>query len=168
VSGRNVEIKARARNFERQRCLALDLTNLPAEHLIQEDTFFNVPTGRLKLRNIVGRAAELIHYDRSDSLGPKESRYNVCRLDNPEQLKKVLANALGVRGVIRKKRTVSFVGQTRIHLDQVEGLGEFIELEVILDGGQDIPYGAAVAEGLMSQLEIEKRDLIAAAYVDLL
>ncbi len=166
--GHNVEVKARARNFERQMLLALGLTGLPAEHLVQEDTFFNVSSGRLKLRNIADRFAELIHYDRADSLEPKESRYTVCRVDNPEELKDVFLKTLGIRGVVRKKRTVVFVGQTRIHLDEVEGLGEFIELEVVLEFDQDIQYGRAVAEILMSKLEIEKRDLVGAAYVELL
>ena len=166
--GRNVEIKARARNFERQCRTALELAKVPPEHLIQEDTFFHVPDGRLKLREINGHSAELIYYDRTDSPGPKESRYTVYPADNPEELKEVLAKALGIRAVVRKNRTVSLVGQTRVHLDQVEGLGQFIELEVVLEAEQDIEYGSAVAEGLMSRLGIEKRDLVAAAYVDLL
>ena len=168
MSGRNVEIKARARNFERKSGLALELASRPAEHLVQRDTFFNVPAGRLKLRHIDGRAAELIHYDRRDGAGPKESRYTICPVDDPAQLEKVLANALGVRGMVRKKRIVALVGQTRIHLDRVEGLGEFIELEVVLDTGQDLQYGTGIAETLMSQLEIEKTDLVEAAYLDLL
>ena len=168
MSDRNVEIKARARNFDRQSRLALKLATVPPERLIQEDTFFNVPAGRLKLRHIQGHPAELIHYSRTDSPGPKESRYTIYRLENPEDLKRVLTSALGVRGVVRKNRMVSLVGQTRIHLDQVEGLGEFIELEVVLDTGEDIECGTVIAETLMSQLEIEKRDLVAAAYVDLL
>jgi len=166
--GRNVEIKARARNFERQCRMALELAQVPPEHLIQEDTFFHVPDGRLKLREINDYSAELIYYERTDSPGPKESRYTVYPADNPEELKQVLAKALGIRAVVRKNRTVSLVGQTRVHLDQVDGLGQFIELEVVLEAGQDIEYGSAVAEGLMSRLGIEKRDLVAAAYVDLL
>src|SRR3989442_11609321 len=86
----------------------------------------------------------------------------------PVALKAVLTKALGIRAVVRKKRTVYFCEQTRIHLDQVEGLGAFIELEVVLDTGQDIQYGTAVAQGLMSKLEIEKDDLVASAYVDLI
>jgi len=73
-----------------------------------------------------------------------------------------------MRAVVRKRRNVYFFGQTRIHLDQVDGLGAFIEIEVVLDPGQDIQYGTAVAEDLMSKLGIEKEDLVAGAYVDLL
>ena len=165
--GRNIEIKARARDFERQTELAKALATETPTHLAQEDTFFNVPRGRLKLRKLGDGSAELIQYDREDSAEPKESRYNFLRTRDPRSLKEVLAGALGVRAVLRKKRTVYFFGQTRIHLDQVEGLGAFIELEVVLDPGQDIQYGTSVAEDLMSKLEIRKEDLVAGAYIDL-
>jgi adenylate cyclase class IV len=166
--GRNVEIKAHARNFERQRLLADGLATAPAEHLIQEDTFFNAGLGRLKLRQTAGRSAELIHYDRPDAPWPRESLYTFYCTDLPDPLKEVLTKALGVRAVVRKRRTLYLIGQTRVHLDQVEGLGEFIELEVILDSGQDIQYGTVVAEDLMLKLGITKQDLVANAYVDLL
>lgn len=166
--GRNVEIKAWARDFERQRLRAEALASGSAEHLVQDDTFFNVPAGRLKLRELGDGSAELIQYDRDDSPGPKESRYVVFRTTDPGGLKEVLTRALGIRAVVRKRRTVYFFGKTRIHLDQVEGLGSFIELEAVLDAGQDIQYGNAVAAELMLKLEIEKEDLVAGAYVDLI
>ncbi len=166
--GRNVEIKAWARDFERQRLRAEALASGSAEHLVQDDTFFNVPAGRLKLRELGDGSAELIQYDRDDSPGPKESRYVVFRTTDPRGLKEVLTRALGIRAVVRKRRTVYFFGKTRIHLDQVEGLGSFIELEAVLDAGQDIQYGNAVAAEMMLKLEIEKEDLVAGAYVDLI
>lgn len=83
-------------------------------------------------------------------------------------LKETLAKSLGIHAVVRKKRSAHFYGQTRIHFDQVEGLGNFIELEVVLQPEQDIAHGAAIAEELMSRLNIEKEDLIPVAYVDLL
>jgi adenylate cyclase class IV len=166
--GRNVEIKARATNFEKQRLAAEGLATAPGESLVQEDTFFDVTRGRLKLRQIAGRPSELIHYDRTDSPGPKESVYCFYHTDRPDPLKEVLNRALGVRAVVRKKRTVYLIGQTRVHLDQVDGLGEFIELEVVLEPGQDIQWGTAVAEELMLKLGIKKQDLVANAYADLL
>jgi predicted adenylyl cyclase CyaB len=166
--GRNVEIKARATDFEGQRLAAERLATAPGETLIQEDTFFNAAHGRLKLRQITGRASELIHYNRSDLSGPKESVYSFYHTDRPDPLNEVLTCALGVRTVVRKKRTVYLIGQTRVHLDQVDGLGEFIELEVVLDPGQDVQSGTAVAEELMLKLGIRKQDLVANAYADLL
>jgi predicted adenylyl cyclase CyaB len=163
----NVEIKARARDFEKQRMRAQALSSAPPEYLVQEDTFFNVPAGRLKLRKLADGTAELIQYDREDSRGPRESRYIVLRTADPESLKQVLAKGLGIRAVVRKKRTVYFFDKTRIHLDEVEGLGSFIELEVVLGPDDGIPTGSAVAEDLMLKLGIEKEDLVAGAYVDL-
>lgn len=166
--GRNIEIKARARNFERQRRIAEEIGNGPARHLIQEDTFFNVPAGRLKLRALEDGSGELIQYYRVDSTGPAESRYRLYPTGDPESLKDVLAAALGTRAVVRKQRTVHLVGPTRIHLDRVEGLGDFVELEVVLEPDQGPEEGVRTAEGLMSKLQIEEPDLIRAAYVDLL
>ena len=119
--GRNVEIKARSRDFQKQRLQAEALSTEPAQHLIQEDTFFNISAGRLKLRIFENGSGELIQYDRDDSPGPKESRYVFFRTKEPEALKTVLTKALGIRAVVRKKRTVYFCQQTRIHLDQVDG-----------------------------------------------
>jgi len=166
--GHNVEIKARARDFARQRLRAEALTSASAEHLVQKDTFFDVPAGRLKLRELGDGSAELIQYDRDDWFGPKESRYAVFRTTDPRGLKEVLAKALGIRAVVQKRRTVYFFGTTRIHLDEVEGLGSFIEIEVVLGPGQDTQDGSVIAEDLMLKLEIDKDDLVAGAYVDLL
>ena len=166
--GHNVEIKARARDFEAQRQRAEALASGSAGHLVQEDTFFNVPAGRLKLRKLGDGSAELIQYDRDDSPGPKKSRYLLFRTTDPARLKEVLAKALGIQAVVRKRRTVYFFGKTRIHLDEVEGLGSFIELEVVLGPGQDTRHGSALAEDLMSKLEIGKEDLVEGAYVDLI
>ena len=84
------------------------------------------------------------------------------------RLGQALSAALGVQGLVRKTRTVYFVGHTRIHLDDVDGLGEFIELEVVLGPNESPEAGAAVAERLMNELEIEPGDLIECSYVDLL
>ena len=70
--------------------------------------------------------------------------------------------------MVRKKRTVYLAGRTRIHFDEVEGLGKFIELEVVLRDGEDAASGSAIAEDLMTKLGINKSDLIEQAYVDLL
>ncbi len=164
---RNVEIKARARDFANQVLLAEGLENRGVEHLVQEDTFFNVPSGRLKLRVFEDGSGELIQYERVDSAGPAESRYLRYSTDDPGTLKETLTNALGVRGVVRKKRTVYLAGKTRIHMDQVEGLGSFIELEVVLHPDENPADGAVVADALMSNLRIEKSDLVETAYIDL-
>uniref|UniRef100_A0A8C3FEW7 CYTH domain-containing protein n=1 Tax=Chrysemys picta bellii TaxID=8478 RepID=A0A8C3FEW7_CHRPI len=73
---------------------------------------------------------QLIFYERPDSEGPKLSHYSISPTADPAGLKAVLSQALGVQGVVKKERRLYVVGQTRVHLDRVEGLGDFLELEV--------------------------------------
>jgi predicted adenylyl cyclase CyaB len=110
----------------------------------------------------------LIFYQRPDDPNPKTSEYFVAESSQPGRLRDVLARAYGVRGVVRKRRLLYRVGPTRIHLDEVEGLGSFVELEVALDGGLDETRGRAIASDLMSKLGIDHQNLVAAAYIDLL
>jgi len=79
-----------------------------------------------------------------------------------------LSAALGVVGVVRKRRTLYLIGPTRVHLDEVEGLGDFVELEVVLQPDQDVSDGVATAEDLMQKLGIRPTQLIEKAYIDLL
>lgn len=165
---RNIEIKARSIDPESQERMAARLATGPALLVEQEDTFFHVPRGRLKLRDFGDGTGELIEYDRPDSLGPKQSTYLRSPTNNPHSLKSVLAAALGVRAVVKKRRMVFLAEQSRIHLDEVEGLGRFIELEVVLRPEQDDEEGRLIAERLMSELGIEPSALIGGAYVDLM
>ena len=164
----NVEIKARVRNPARLKSLAEALALTPSQIILQEDIFFEVPRGRLKLRIFAPNSAELIYYEREDGPGPKESRYSLSQTSEPEALKTVLQKSLGVRGIVRKQRTLYLVGQTRIHLDEVEGLGSFVELEVVLQAHQSHADGDQIARGLMLKLEIQDSDLVEQAYIDLL
>jgi len=164
----NIEIKARAGDFEKQARIAAGLAAHPPEHMIQVDTFFHVPRGRLKLREFGDGTGELIHYDRPDSSGPKQSTYVRSGTGEPGSLKRALESALGVRAIVKKRRTLFLAGQTRVHLDEVEGLGRFIELEVMLRPEQTTLEGEAVARELMSKLGIQQSDLLPGAYVDLI
>ena len=115
-----MEIKARVRGPGLLRERAEQLSGSPGELLVQEDTFFNVPNGRLKLRVEGAENGQLIFYEREDLAGPKSSHYLIARTPSPDTLRSVLAAALGVRGTVRKRRTLFLVDQTRIHLDDVE------------------------------------------------
>ncbi|MCI0614580.1 class IV adenylate cyclase, partial [bacterium] len=126
----NIEIKARVRDFDEIRQHAEKLSDLPLQIISQEDTFFNTERGRLKLRILAPDHAQLIYYLRSDQEGPKRSDYHIFETPDPENLKHVLSLAYGIRGVVKKTRYLYIVGQTRVHLDDVEGLGQFMELEV--------------------------------------
>jgi predicted adenylyl cyclase CyaB len=164
----NIEIKARARKFEEIRARAQKLSNTPVQIISQEDIFFNVAKGRLKLRILAPDQAQLIYYTRPDQQGPKRSDYHITRSPDPENLRRVLELAYGIRGVVRKTRYLYLAGQTRIHLDDVESLGQFMELEVVLEEGQSDSEGQKIAEDLMSALGVERGDLIDGAYMDLL
>lgn len=165
---RNVEIKARVRDLKSVRERAEALSDSPLVVLEQVDTFFNVPDGRLKLRVFPDGKGELIAYRRPDAVGPKTSEYFVYRTPHPEGLADLLTRALGVRGVVRKRRLLYLAGPTRIHLDEVEGLGAFLELEVVLAEGQPEDEGEAIARRLLAELGVRDEDRVAAAYIDLL
>jgi predicted adenylyl cyclase CyaB len=166
---RNVEIKARVDSLASIRDSVRNLADKGPLILEQTDTFFVCPHGRLKLRQLVGSAeAELIYYERQDRKGPKESHYVVHRSPDGEGLKRLLSQSLGVRGVVCKRRELFLVGQTRVHLDDVEGLGAFVELEVVLRPDQTPSDGTLVATGLMERLGLLSGQLVDRAYLDLL
>ena len=164
----NIEIKARVRNFDEIRRRAEDLSDSPVEVIPQEDTFFNTPHGRLKLRLLAENRAQLIYYTRPDQEGPKRSDYHISHSSDPANLKRILELAYGIRGVVRKTRYLYLVGQTRVHLDDVEGLGQFMELEVVMQEKQSDAEGQAIAEALMASLGVDMTDLLEGAYMDLL
>jgi predicted adenylyl cyclase CyaB len=164
----NIEIKARVHDFILLREKAESLSDVPVELIHQEDTFFHTPQGRLKLRQLGPDQGQLIYYERQDAAGPKRSDYFITLTAEPVTLKQVLAASLGIRGVVRKQRWLYWLNHTRIHLDQVEGLGTFMELEVMLQPGQSPEEGALIAAKIMDQLDIDQSDLIEGAYIDLL
>lgn len=166
--GRNIEIKARVAERDAVERRAAELADRGPIRIVQRDTFYRCPDGRLKLRVFENGAGELIQYRRPDALAPSESSYTIYPTREPDLLHSALANALGVRGVVRKVRTLYLVGATRIHLDRVEGLGEFAELEVVLAHDQDADFGRETAATLMRALGIAERDLLEPAYIDLL
>jgi predicted adenylyl cyclase CyaB len=164
----NIEIKAHVHDMARLRARAEAISDTPVQVIPQEDTFFHTPKGRLKLRQLRPDQAQLVYYERPDQDGPKRSSYTISATADPEGLKTALSQALGVRGVVRKTRYLYLAGQTRIHLDDVEGLGQFMELEVVLREDQGDAEGQAIAEDLMARLGVRQEDLLEGAYMDLL
>jgi predicted adenylyl cyclase CyaB len=164
--GRNVEIKARIAGVAALEPLAARLANGGPTVLEQDDTFFASPNGRLKLRDQFGDGAELIFYRRADESGPKESFYVRLPVADPDAMRNLLALAHGQTGRVRKRRVLFLVGRTRIHLDTVEGLGEFLELEVVLQDGESATEGVAEAHRIMAELGVGTQQLIQGAYVD--
>jgi predicted adenylyl cyclase CyaB len=164
----NVEIKARVADLEQLERATVRLADRGPEILRQVDVFFHAPRGRFKLRSFPEGHGELIFYQRPDLAGPKQSRYSIYQTADAEQLHGVLAATLGVAGTVRKERRLYLAGSTRIHLDRVEQLGSFVELEVVLQPRQTEAEGVAVASELMRSLGIREEDLVQGAYFDLL
>ncbi|KAK2712434.1 uncharacterized protein LOC136025376 [Artemia franciscana] len=169
MMAQNAEIKARVNDVDALEIAARRLSGRTPEIIFQDDTFFNVPNGRLKLRKFRNDAGELIFYDRPDSSGPKISTYSKTDTSEPDILAKTLEMALGIRGRVQKTRKLYMVDQTRVHIDKVEKLpGFYAELEVCLNEDQTPEDGKVIAEKLMEQLGIDKADLLTGAYLDLL
>ena len=165
---RNVEIKARIASVEALEPHAAALADQGPFDISQDDTFFRCAQGRLKLRAFSDTEGELIFYRRADQSGPKESFYVLSPTQSPHTLREALTLAHGQVGRVIKERTLFLVGRTRVHLDAVQGLGSFLELEVVLADGETPDSGVREAHELMARLGIEPSDLVDVAYVDLL
>ena len=165
---RNIEIKARLSNVVALAAKAAALATEGPTEIAQDDTFFRCESGRLKLRAFSATEGELIFYRRANEQGPKESFYIRTPTSDPESLRQSLSLAYGQVGRVIKHRTLYFVGRTRVHLDRVEGLGHFLELEVVLEENEPVEVGSHEARRLMAQLGVEPSQLVATAYVDLL
>lgn len=165
---RNVEIKARVDDLgaveRRARAVATEGPTV----IHQDDTFFEGARGRLKLREFADGSGQLIHYERPDASGPKVSDYILSPTASPATLREALARAYGIAGRVKKLRRLYLAGRTRIHLDEVEGLGRFVELEVVLRQDEPAEAGRAEAVELMRALGIPDSALVEGAYMDLL
>jgi len=168
---RNIEIKARLADeqalAEVGARAALRATDGPHE-IAQDDTFFHCDNGRLKLRTFEGGGGELIFYRRADTAGPKESFYILAPVADPDPLRQALTMAYGMAGRVRKRRILYLIGRTRVHLDRVEGLGAYLELEVVLRENEAPEAGEREARELVAELGVAPAQLVEGAYVDLL
>lgn len=164
----NVEIKAKCANPEKIKAILAtqNARFIGEDH--QVDTYFNVPNGRLKLRegNIENA---LIHYERSNQSGPKQSNVLLYKSSPDSTLKIVLQKALGTLGVVDKVRSIYFIDNVKFHVDQVKTLGSFTEIEAI-DKDGSIGYDQLLkqCQDFMQLLDIKQKDLVAVSYSDLI
>ncbi len=165
---RNVEIKARIESVEALAPKVAALADQGPIEIRQDDTFFACERGRVKLRAFSTTEGQLIFYRRADQAGPKESFFVISPTASPDSLREALSLAYGRAGRVRKHRTLYLIGRTRVHLDRVEKLGHFLELEVVLSEGEGPERGVEEAHTLMASLGISPAQLIDGAYVDLL
>jgi predicted adenylyl cyclase CyaB len=165
---RNLELKAIDRDPGKSREICEELGAEAKGVLLQEDTYFEVPRGRLKLRREAGAPARLIAYERPDDSGQKESRYRLVEVEDDLGLEAALAGTLGIKAVIRKERRLFLHEGVRIHLDRVDDLGSFIEFEGVATAeNPDLARFEAVLADLRRRLGIQDVDLIAGSYCDL-
>jgi predicted adenylyl cyclase CyaB len=165
---RNLEVKARHADLAAAQAAAVRLGARVAGVEAQTDTYFRVPHGRLKLREIEGQPAVLVWYDRPDQTGTRGSDYFLVPVPDAAAMKAALAAALGVRGAVRKRRAVYLWHNVRIHLDEVAGLGTFVEFEAVLSAAEDEATAVARLEELGAALGILPADHLAPSYADLL
>ena len=161
---RNLEAKFRLANLAWARTRAEASGFAYAATLVQRDTFFAVPHGKLKLREEAD-GATLIHYQRKEARGLDLSNYTIVRLTDAAATRAMLAAALGVLAEVRKRRTLLLRGNIRFHLDEVEQLGAFGEIEVVLAAQDDASAGDAALRLILATLEV--RDLIKVSYFEL-
>lgn len=166
---RNIEFKVGLANFAAAREIAERIATERLGVELQTDTYFRVPHGRLKLREISGRGAWLVGYVRDDRPDTRGSDYRLVEVADAGALKETLTTALGVRVVVRKVREIFLHKNVRIHLDQVEGLGAFLEFEAVLRPGNDEEVnGHALLRWLIGEFAAALGEPISASYSDLL
>jgi predicted adenylyl cyclase CyaB len=163
---RNLEYKAHIDDpkplIAKARALGFDLWG----DLRQTDTYFATPNGRLKLRETAGLQAELIFYQRDEQGADRASDYNVAHSNEPEALRNVLSGALGVLAAVKKRRTLLVLDGTRLHLDNVEALGAFMEIEEPVKDGDDAKARERL-DWLLGELGLTWDECIRASYLDL-
>lgn len=165
---RNIELKIRLPNLDAARTVAQAIATERLGRQHQVDTYFRPHRGRLKLRQIDGRTAQLVWYARPDQPGPKPSDYLLVPVPDPETLKAALEAALGIECVVEKRREIYLYENVRIHLDEVRGLGTFLEFEAVV--GPDVDDAAAYRqlEDLSKRFSLSSGDLLPGSYADML
>lgn len=133
----------------------------------QVDTYFNVPNGRLKLREGDIENA-LIHYERENTAGSKSSHVLLYQHQPDEKLKAVLTQSLGIKAVVDKLRKIYFIGNVKFHFDTVQKLGTFIEVEAIdTDGRLGKEKLQAQCDFYIDLFKIKKEDFVPVSYSDM-
>lgn len=169
MSHQNIEIKARCANASSIR----NYLQLQQARFIgvddQTDIYFNTTNGRLKMRQGPIENA-LIYYNRENKAGPKLSEVKLLPLEkNAELLKEVLMKANGIKVIVKKKREIWFIDNVKFHIDEVEGLGSFVEIEAIdKDGSLGLDKIKEQCYFYLQQFQIGEDDLLTHSYSDLL
>jgi adenylate cyclase class 2 len=163
----NIEIKSKYPNAEKAKSIARELGAQYAGVDRQVDTYFKTKSGRLKLRESSLSGAQLVPYIRPDELGPKKSEYLVIPVENAELCKNLFSQILGTEVVVEKSREIFLVGNVRVHIDEVQGLGSFFEFEAVYSDSKDEAQERNKVEKLIKHFEIAEDDLLTLSYREL-
>lgn len=164
----NIEFKAKIDDYRSVYQSVCQLTKTTPTILMQEDIFYRIRFGRLKLRSICNKKYELIFYRRPDKTGPKCSKYIRIRLNNKSFVDSILAKIFGRLVVIKKQRDLFLRNNVRFHLDSVDGLGSFLEIEYILSPSESYEIALDFVNQLIYKLQIPKKALIDCSYAELM
>lgn len=162
----NVEFKAELRDIDLARSICHQLSATRVGELIQTDTYYRVPTGRFKKRETNGEPVEYVFYDRADAIHPRLSHFTIY--SEGEALARFGVQPLPVRAVVRKRRELFLLGTVRIHLDEVEGLGTFLEFEALVTPDLSVVKCHEAVARLRKAFGIVLGEPISAGYADLL
>jgi len=163
---KNLELKASLSSVASGRKIARFIGATNGGILHQTDTYFDVQEGRLKLREIDSKRVELIYYKRANRRGSRFSHYMVIPVPNSTEFKKSLLDAYSKRAVVKKVRRLFLYENSRIHIDSVDGLGNFVEFEVPVARGK--VQAVALMNFLKKAFRISSRSIVASSYGDLL
>ncbi len=164
----NIELKARCADLKAFEAKAQKLDHIFDGLDRQTDTFYNVPQGRLKLRESTLYGNFLIPYLRPDDSGPKRSDYILLPVSDVVATKRILDNMFGGQLLIKKTRKIYLYENVRIHLDQVESLGRFIEFEAVVKSEAEVDANRKKLDHLIKYFGVSKKDFVSSAYVDLI
>ena len=163
---RNLEFKARLLDLGAAIRVAKQLRAMNDGEDLQVDIYYRAPSGRLKLREVDGAEGQIIYYERPDQATERWSHVQIAPVADAVALDRLLGAALGIRGSVRKRRQVWLWNGCRIHLDDVEGLGQFIEFEVLSQG--DPVNDHRRMEQLLKAFSLSQHEAIPGSYADLL
>ena len=164
----NIELKARYPDSDLARRISESLGAVPCGVERQSDTYFSLGNYRMKLRESSSGNHWLIWYSRPDRPGSRVSSYRLLSIPDPDAKRRILSQAMGVKAVVEKDRTLYMLGPVRIHIDRVDGLGGFLEFEAVLDGGLSRSEGHRRVADLRRAFAIKEEDLVSGSYSDLL
>lgn len=165
---KNVEFKAKISDYDSMYKRIFSITNETPILLKQQDIFFNIGKGRLKLRTISEEQHEIIYYNRQNLFKPKISKYYRLKIKHYHLINKLLRIFLGEKEIVKKDRCLFLKDNIRFHLDNVWNLGVFLEIEYIMSRKESAQDATIKVNKLLKELEIKPDMLICNSYVDLL